>query len=116
MAFLALSRKHLVMNPLARLLLKLQVPKGLSAGLNRMHERNPEEFTFWPSFCQSSGWVLRAPVTAPGPRAIPSRPQVRSSPALRIPSSLSLAHFPLQHSPPPAKAHKGEDADYLWQT
>lgn len=46
----------------------------------------------------------------------PSRPQVRSSPALRIPSSLSLAHFPLQHSPPPAKAHKGEDADYLWQT
>lgn len=67
MASLAHSRKHLVMNPLARLLLRIQVPKGLSAGLNRMHEWDPKDFTFWPSCCQSSGLVLRAPVTAPMP-------------------------------------------------
>lgn len=35
-------------------------------------------------------------------------------PAFRIPSSPSLPHLPLQHSPP--DAHKGEDADSLWHT
>lgn len=91
LASLARSRKHLVMNPLARLLLRLQVPKGLSPGLNRMREWDPKDFTFWPWFCQSPGFVLRAPVTAPMPGVIRSHPQVRSWLAFRILSSL-LCH------------------------
>lgn len=76
------------------------VPKGPSAGLNRMHEWAPGGFTFWPWFCQSPGLVFRAPVTAPMPGAVPSSPQVKSWPAFSILSSPSLPHPPLpDHRP-----------------
>lgn len=91
---LAHSRKHLVMNPLGRLLLRLQVPRGLSAGLNMMHEWDPKDFTFWPSFCQSSGLVLRGLLTTPMPGVLPSHPQVRSWPAFWIPSSAFFSNSP----------------------
>lgn len=100
MGSLAQSRKHLVMNPLARVLLRLQVPTGPSAGLNRMHEWAPEGFTFWPWFCQSPGLVFRAPVTTPMPGVMPSRPQVKRWPAFSILSSPSLPHPPLPYHPP----------------
>lgn len=47
-------------------------------------------------------------------RCPPGHPQVRSWRAFRTPSSLRLVHLPLRHRPP--CAHKGEDADDLWQT
>lgn len=63
--------------------------QGLSAGLNRLHQWAPQDFTFWPWFSRSPGLALRAPVTAPVPGVIPSRPQVRSWRAFSILSSPS---------------------------
>lgn len=46
---LAHSRKHLVVNPLGRLLQQHQEPMGLKAGQHMTQEGAPENVTFWPS-------------------------------------------------------------------
>lgn len=105
MASLARSRKHLVMNPLARLLRRLQVPKGLSVWAEQEAWMRPQGFYLLALVLPElwlGPWGSRDRCDA---RCCPLHPQVRSRPSASSP-------FPLPRGPPDARK---EEADPLWQ-